>query len=181
MAANSFVYTAHKNVCSLGTRSARASVSDIQVAQGTIAPHKEPVATHPPPSLRGKATVGVGAATGSLDVQLVRTIRIEHLYRLLPQLPRIRPQWQNICHRNLPLFATCISNDAYDTPIPYLINKRVRASSMRCVAPRNTGPLHHQVTSTIHETCIKTLHLLPPQVLLDHFCITQMQPFANYI
>ena len=45
MAANSIVYTAHKNVCSLGARSARASVSDVQVAQGAIAPHKEPVAT----------------------------------------------------------------------------------------------------------------------------------------
>ena len=45
MAANSFVYTAHKNVFSLGARSARASVSDVQVAQGAIAPHKEPVAT----------------------------------------------------------------------------------------------------------------------------------------
>ena len=45
MAVNNFVYTAHKNVCGLGARSARASVSDVQVAQGAIAPHKEPVAT----------------------------------------------------------------------------------------------------------------------------------------
>ena len=74
MAANSFVYTAHKNVCSLGARSARASVSDVQVAQGTIAPHKEPVATHAPPRLRGEAAVGVGAATGSIDVRLIRTV-----------------------------------------------------------------------------------------------------------
>ena len=45
MTADSFVCTTLKNICSLGARSARASVSDVQVAQGTIAPHKEPVAT----------------------------------------------------------------------------------------------------------------------------------------
>ena len=74
MTADSFVRTMLKNICSLGAISARASVSDVQVAQGTIAPHKEPVATHPPPRLRGEATVGVGAATGSNDVRLIRTV-----------------------------------------------------------------------------------------------------------
>ena len=45
MAANNFVYTAHRNVYSLGARSVHASVSDVQVAQGAVALHKEPVAT----------------------------------------------------------------------------------------------------------------------------------------
>ena len=45
MTADSFVRTTLKNICSLGAISARASVNDVQVAQGTIAPHKEPVAT----------------------------------------------------------------------------------------------------------------------------------------
>ena len=52
---------------------------------------------------------------------------------------------------------------------------------MRRITPRHTGPLHYQVTSSIHETCVETLHLLPFQILLDHFCIPQPQPLADYV